>query len=96
MPAAVLKITYNDESREPIEVKVTPRAQVNTETHIGGDWARMGILSLYHMAWGSLRKVDPNTPDFETWLDLVENVEEIEPPKPDPTQSEASEGTSSP
>lgn len=92
MPAHKLKIFYTDESREPVTVKVTPRAQVNTETHIGGDWARMAILSLYHMAWGSLRKIDPETPDFDTWLDTVDDVEEIEPPKPDPTQSGPSDG----
>lgn len=95
MPAALLKITYVDENRPPIQVKVTPRAQVNTETHIGGDWARMGILSLFHMAWGSLKKVEPDTPDFETWLDTIENVEEIEPPKADPTPPAPSEGASS-
>lgn len=92
MPAQKLKITYSDESRPPIEVKVTPRAQVNTETHIGGDWARMAILSLYHMAWGSLRKVDSDTPDFETWLDTVDSVDEVEAAKPDPTESDQSEG----
>lgn len=95
MPAALLKITYVDPRMAPIEVKVTPRAQVNTETHIGGDWARMGILSLYHMAWGSLRKVDPDTPEFDAWLDSVENVDEIEPPKVDPTPPAPSEGASS-
>lgn len=84
MPAMKLKVTFTDE--HAVEVKVSPRAQVNTETHIGGDWSRMAVLSMYHMAWGTLRKSDPeNTPDFETWLDTVEDVAQVEEEKPDPT-----------
>jgi len=95
MPAMKLKVTYLDDDREDVEIKVTPRAQVNTETHIGGDWGRMAILSLYHMAWGTLRKSDPeNTPDFEKWLDTVEDVAEVAPAKPDPTQQDRSDEVS--
>lgn len=94
MPATKLKVTFTDQ-RE-VEVKISPRAQVNTETHIGGDWGRMAILSLYHMAWGTLRKSDPeNTPDFDTWLDTVEDVTEVETAKPDPTEPGPSDGLSS-
>lgn len=81
-----IKIYYADE-REPVEVKVTPRAQVSTERHIGGDWSTMAILSVYYMAWAALRGQDQQTPDFETWLDQVEDVEQLESEKaPDPTE----------
>jgi hypothetical protein len=93
MPAMKLKVKFTDD-RE-VEIKVSPRAQVNTETHIGGDWGRMAILSLYHMAWGTLRKSDPeNTSDFDSWLDSVEDVTEVEEAKPDPTQSDQSDAVS--
>lgn len=91
MAAKKVKVSYND-GRE-VEVKVTPRAQVETERHIGGDWSRMALLSVYHMAWGALRKEDPETPDFETWLDQVDDVEEIEAQKPDPTSEAPSDET---
>lgn len=93
MAAKKLKITYAD-GREAI-VKVTPRAQVDTERHIGGDWARMGILSAYYMGWSALRKLDSETPDFETWLDQVDDAEEVDEGKPDPTPSAPSDETSS-
>lgn len=93
MAAKKVKVTYSD-GREVV-VKVTPRAQVNTERHIGGDWSHMALLSAYHMAWGALKQEDPDLPDFETWLDRVEDVEEVEAPKPDPTPPAQSDETSS-
>lgn len=95
MPAMKLKVTFVDPRREPIELKVLPRAQVNTETHIGGDWGRMAVLSLYHMAWGTLRKTDPeNTSDFDTWLDTIEDVTSVAEAAPDPTPQDRSDGIS--
>ncbi len=73
---------------------MTPRAQVNTERHIGGDWSSMAILSVYRMAWEALRGKDKDTPDFETWLDQVEDVEQLKDDTADPTQSAQSSGSS--
>jgi hypothetical protein len=94
MAAKKVKISYND-SRPDVVVKVSPRAQVETERHIGGDWTHMALLSVYHMAWGALRKEDSETPDFETWLDQVDDVEEVEENKADPTPEAQSAETSS-
>jgi hypothetical protein len=80
-----IKIYYTD-GRE-VEVKVKPRAQVATERHIGGDWQTMAILSVYYMAWSSVRLEDKETPDFDTWLDQIDDVEQIEVKEPDPTGS---------
>lgn len=87
MPSRVqkIKIYYADE-REPVVVKVSPRALVNTERHIGGDWTTMAILSVYRMAWEAMFAADKNTPAFETWLDEIEDVEQLEEKEQDPTQ----------
>lgn len=92
MPSKVqrVKIYYSD-GRET-EVKVKPRALVNTERHIGGDWQAMAILSVFYMAWASVRLEDKEAPDFETWLDTVDDVEELKEGKgADPTQSAPSD-----
>lgn len=95
MAAKKVKVTWSDESREPTVVKITPRAQVATERHIGGDWSGMALLSVYYMAWVALVKEDPAaTPGFEAWLDSVDDVEEVAEPKPDPTQPAQSDETS--
>lgn len=91
MAAKKVKVTYADETRDAVTVKITPRAQVATERHIGGDWTGMALLSVYYMAWVALSKEDGNTPPFETWLDTVEDVEEVEEQKPDPTLSDPSD-----
>lgn len=95
MAAKKVKVTYADPEREPVEVKITPRAQVATERHIGGDWSGMALLSVYYMAWVALMKEDPaSVPGFEAWLDSVDDVEEIQPPKPDPTEQAPSDEAS--
>jgi len=92
--AQKVKIYYTDGT--DVEVKISPRAQVNTERHIGGDWQTMAILSVYRMAWEALRGRDKDTADFETWLDLVEDVEQLEEKKDsDPTESAPSTDSSS-
>ena len=81
-----VRIYYTD-GRE-VEVKVKPRAMVATERHIGGEWQNMAILSVFYMAWAAVRLEDKETPDFEAWLDSIDDVEQIEEKKePDPTES---------
>lgn len=87
MPSRVQKVRiYYADEREPVEVKISPRALVNTERHIGGDWTSMAILSVYRMAWEALFAVDKNTPAFETWLDEIDDVEQLEEKEVDPTE----------
>jgi hypothetical protein len=89
-----LRIYYSD-GRE-VEVKVKPRAQVETERHVGGDWQTMAILSVYYMAWSSVRLTDKTTPDFETWLDTIEDVEQLDgDDAPNPTEETPSPDSSS-
>jgi len=94
MTAMTVKVTYNDPEKKPVEVKITPRAQIATERHIGGDWAGMALLSVYYMAWVALMKEDPEVGGFEGWLDTVSDVEEIQPAKPDPTPPDPFGGAS--
>lgn len=94
MAAKSVKVTYNDPEVEPVIVKITPRAQVATERHIAGDWTGMAIMSVYYMAWVALMKQDPSIPGFETWLDTVEDVEDVSEAKPDPTQPAQSDEAS--
>jgi hypothetical protein len=89
MAAKKVIVTYADPEREPVEVKITPKAQVATERHIGGDWSGMALLSVYYMAWVALLNEDPTSiPGFEAWLDTVDSVEDKEDAKPDPTPSD--------
>jgi hypothetical protein len=80
-----VKIYYTD-GRE-VEVKVKPRAMVATERHIGGEWQSMAVLSVFYMAWCAVRLEDKEAPDFDTWLDTIDDVEQVEEKKdPDPTE----------
>lgn len=74
-----MKVTYAD-ARE-VEVIVTPRAQVETERHFKGtDQAgNQRIQSHYYLAWASLHYTGKEAGDFESFLDVVADVEEIEP-----------------
>lgn len=94
MPKKVQRVKiYFLDGRE-VEVSVSPRAQVNTERHIGGDWSTMAILSVYRMAWEALRGKDKETSDFETFLDQIEDVEQLKDETADPTQPAQSSDSS--
>lgn len=93
MAAKKVKVTYLD-GREEI-VMVTPRANVMTEEYCGGIKQERGILATYYLGWASLNKAGKETLDFETWLDKIEDVEDVEEPTPVPTPPAPSAGDSS-
>ena len=93
MAAKKVKVTYLD-GREEV-VKVPPRAQVMTEEHCNGFTRERAILATYYLAWAALNVRGKETLDFETWLDKVDDVEDVDDETPDPTPPAQSTDTSS-
>lgn len=87
MAAKKVRVTYLDGREE--EVKVSPRATVMAEEHCGGLKDKNALLFTYYVGWAALHKAGKEAADFETWLDTIEDVENIVedvPPTP-PAQS---------
>lgn len=91
--AVKLKVVYAD-GREVVAT-ATPRAQVMTEQFIGGFAEERKVQAGYYLAWASLNKAGLDSADYETWLDSVAEVEEVEAGEPSPTQSAQPDVTSS-
>jgi hypothetical protein len=92
MAAVKLKVAYADGRK--CEIIASPRAQVMTERYFGGVTAERAVEAAYYLAWASLNKAGQEPADFETWLDLVEEVEESAAKDPDPTLPAQSPDTS--
>lgn len=89
-----MKVTYLDE-RE-VTVIVTPKAQVEVEDYFKGTEGAQShrIKSHYRLAWSSLHYAGKEPADFDTFLAMIADVEEIDPKiadekATDPTQPEA-------
>jgi hypothetical protein len=93
MAAVKLTVTYVDGRK--CEILASPRAQVMTERYFGGITDARRVEAAYYLAWASLNKAGQEPADYETWLDLVEDVEEDEAKAPDPTLPAQSTDTSS-
>lgn len=101
MAARVVKVTYQD-GREETE-KVYPRAQVMAEEHFGGIKDGNAISFTYYLGWAALNIAKKETLDYETWLNKIEDVEDVTwiddvedaANEPGPTQPDPSGGTSS-
>lgn len=83
MAAVKLRITYADGRK--IEILASPRAQVMTERHFGGFADTTKVDASYYLAWASLNKSGQEPAEYESWLDLVAEVDEIEADEPRPT-----------
>lgn len=90
MASKKVKVTYLDGTVK--EALASPRAQVMTEQHTS--WAENPITATFYLGWAALHKAGKESQDFETWLDLIDDVEEIEK-KADPTPPAQSPDTSS-
>lgn len=96
--AQKIQITYQDGRTEV--VPATPRAQVMTEEYIGGFSFEKKMLGTFYLGWASLNRAGKETRDFETWLDLIDDVvdapeEEAPEESEDPTQPAPSDDASS-
>lgn len=87
--AVKLKVTYLD-GREA-EVIASPRAQVMTEQYLGGYGESRQVQGGYYLAWASLNKAGKEAADFETWLDQIADVAEVDSTvtPTEPAQSDA-------
>lgn len=91
MAASTLKVTYGDGT--VLEVVATPRAQVETERFLreqGGFADSTVVEASFRVAWESLRsrKRLPTSSSggdmgYEEWLDMIDDVEEVEPKQGD-------------
>lgn len=90
--AVKLKVTYAD-GRE-VEVTASPRAQVMTEQYVGGFAEERKVQAGYYLAWASLNKAGKEAADYETWLDQIADVEQVDE-EVTPTAQAQPAGTSS-
>lgn len=88
-----MKVIYLD-GRE-VEVLVSPRARVMAEEFVGGWPEGKQILATYYLAWAALSKGGKEPADFETWLDLIADADQVDVEEPEPTPPAASGDTSS-
>lgn len=82
MAAQKSKVTYTD-GREVV-VQLTPKAIVVTESKYNGIGPHNQVTSSMHMVWASLHQAGMESADFDTWLDNVAEVEDVQGPV-DPT-----------
>lgn len=85
--ANTMRITYRDD--KVVEVRSTPRGQVQTERFLreqGGVVDATLVEATYRLAFESLRSRrmlpvvnDGSEPGYEEWLDMLEEVEEVDP-----------------
>ena len=73
--AVKMKVTYLD-GREVVML-VPPRAQVMAERHFAGITQEKAVEQAYYLAWASLNKAGKEPADFETFLDLIEDAEQV-------------------
>lgn len=78
-----------------VDVVATARAQVETERHYSGYSKANTVEFSYYLAWFTLHKADKESADFESWLDLIEDVDETEPAPVGPTPETPSPTSSS-
>jgi hypothetical protein len=83
MARVKLKVAYVD-GRE-IEILASPRAQVMTERQFGGFADTTKVDASYYLAWASLNTSGQESADYETWLNLITEVDEVEGEEPRPT-----------
>lgn len=89
-----MKITYVD-GRE-IEIFASPRAQVETERHFKGLNDPQKLESSFYLAWASLHYGGREASEFEAWLDLVIEVDDIKAEEADEEQTDPTPATPSP
>jgi hypothetical protein len=93
MAAKKVKVVYLDGRSE--EATISPRAQVMTESYVGGFSKERAILAIYYSAWAALNKAGKVTAGFDEWLDTIDDVEDVDEPEPVPTVPAESAGDSS-
>ena len=97
MAAPKFKVVYQD--GRTLEVRVTPRAQVEFERKFNTTMATFGgnpsVEHGYWLAWRSLHCAGMEGKEFDPWLDSIEEIEGIEGDGEDTTNPGPGPGDSS-
>jgi hypothetical protein len=91
-----ITLTYADGTVK--DVVPPPRARIDTERHFGGLGRHNQQEATFYMAWMALKRAGEVTEEFDQWIDLLLDAEEVEVPAmeaPRPTQPAQPAGTSS-
>lgn len=96
-----VKVTYSD--GRVVESSVSPKAEVDFERHFGTSINKAGAdmhqQYYYYLAWAGLHHAGREPADFDTFLGLIEEVENVRDDEAglpeDPTNPERSSGPSS-
>jgi hypothetical protein len=82
-----ITLTYLDGTVK--DIVPPPRARIETERHFNGLGRHNAQEATFYMAWTSLKKSGEATEEFDQWIDLLADAEEVEVPAADaprPTQ----------
>jgi len=81
-----MRVHWADESREPVEVKITPKVQVMVEHHFDTSLVDLGrVEHVYYMGWAALKAAGKDPGEFDTFLDQIEDVERVDGEEVGPT-----------
>lgn len=88
-----ITLTYLDGTVK--DVVPPPRARIETERHFNGLGRHNAQEATFYMAWVSLKKTGEAAAEFDQWIDLLADAEEVETSDVRPTQPAQPAATSS-
>jgi hypothetical protein len=88
-----MKVTYAD-GREVV-VLASARAKLLTEEHFDGIGDKNKLRATFYLAWASLHRAGKEAAGFDAWVDLIEDVEDVDEEEADPTLAVPPTGSSS-
>lgn len=89
-----LRVTYSDGRQ--VNVVLRPKAQVAVERHFNKSVMDMNrIEEMYYMAWAALSATKEEARDFDSFLDVIDDVELAGEQGADPTGAAPSADSSS-
>lgn len=88
-----ITLTYADGTVK--DVVPPPRARIETERHFNGLGRHNAQEATFYMAWASLKRAGEVSEEFDQWIDLLADAEEVEIDEVRPTQQAQPADTSS-
>ena len=74
-----MRVHWADDSREPDEVKITPKVQVMVEHHFDSSIVDLGrVEHVYYMGWAALKAAGKDPGEFDAFLGQIEDVERVD------------------
>lgn len=79
-----LKMTMADGSEQTATAIVADFIawEKHTKKKIGNLADGAGIEDMAYLAWSSLKRKDPNTPDFDSWIEQIDSLEAVDSEDP--------------